>query len=170
MLLPASKKLLTLTNMYQAFFLMAALACMTRTFSYNQRVISASSISRFTKRRTSETLNSKIILHMGLLDGLKNMVGVPDPTKSLLQENDKQLKTYMQQVEKINDLEAEIEKLSNDQLRTKTDEFRQRLRQGNTLDSILVEAFAIVREASWRVLELRHYDVQLIGGMNLLTY
>jgi len=118
--------------------------------------------------RSSIPQNSKLAsVKMGLLDGLKKIVVGADPTEALAEENDKQLKTYFQKVEKINALEADYEKLSNEQLRAKTDEFKQRLRQGGTLDSILIEAYAVVREASWRVLELRHYDVQLIGGMAL---
>jgi preprotein translocase subunit SecA len=104
---------------------------------------------------------------MGIFDGIKKMVGGAPSTELLAQENDKQLKQYMQEVEKINALEGEYEKLSNEELKAKTGEFQQRLKNGASLDSLLVEAFAVVREASWRVLELRHYDVQLIGGMAL---
>mmetsp|Transcript_19540 Transcript_19540/g.18872 ORF Transcript_19540/g.18872 Transcript_19540/m.18872 type:complete len:1035 (-) Transcript_19540:297-3401(-) len=106
-------------------------------------------------------------LRMGLFDGLKKMVGVVDQGEALVQDNDKTLKVYMQNVEKINAIEDEYEKFSNEQLKAKTEEFRKRLRAGNSLESILVEAFAVAREASWRVLELRHFDVQLIGGMAL---
>jgi len=70
-------------------------------------------------------------------------------------------------VDQINALEPTFEALSNDALRAKTDEFRQRLSQGETLDDLLPEAFAAVREASKRTLGLRHYDVQLICGINL---
>ena len=70
-------------------------------------------------------------------------------------------------VDQINALEPTFEALSNDALRAKTDEFRQRLSQGATLDDLLPEAFAAVREASKRTLGLRHYDVQLICGVNL---
>jgi preprotein translocase subunit SecA len=104
---------------------------------------------------------------MGLLDGLKKIVGAQDPMEALSQENDKQLKAYAQNVAQINRLEDEYEKMSNDQLKSKTEEFRKRLRSGATLDSVLVEAFAVAREASWRVLEMRHFDVQLMGGMAL---
>ena len=104
---------------------------------------------------------------MGLLDGLKKIVGAQDPLEALSQENDKQLKAYAQNVEQINRLEDEYEKMSNDQLKSKTEEFRKRLRNGASLDSLLVEAFAVAREASWRVLEMRHFDVQLMGGMAL---
>jgi len=70
-------------------------------------------------------------------------------------------------VDQINALEPTFEALSNDALRAKTDEFRQRLSQGETLDDLLPEAFAAVREASKRTLGLRHYDVQLMCGINL---
>jgi len=73
----------------------------------------------------------------------------------------------MERVEKINALEDPFEKLTNEELKAKTTEFRKRLAAGASLDSILVEAFAVVREASWRVLQLRHFDVQLVGGMAL---
>jgi preprotein translocase subunit SecA len=71
------------------------------------------------------------------------------------------LKSYQQNVDKINALEDEYEKMSNEQLKMKTEEFKKRFRNGATLDSLLVEAFAVAREASWRVLELRHFDVQV---------
>jgi preprotein translocase subunit SecA len=70
-------------------------------------------------------------------------------------------------VDQINDLEPEFEALTNEQLRGKTDEFRRRLREGETLDDLLPEAFAAVREAARRTIEKRHYDVQLIGGIVL---
>lgn len=82
--------------------------------------------------------------------------------------NDRLLKKYKEVVKKINKLEADLEKLSDEQLRNKTEEFKKRHQQQNeSLDSILPEAFAVVREASKRVLGLRHFDVQLIGGMVL---
>ena len=81
--------------------------------------------------------------------------------------NDRLLKTYRKTVQQINALEAEFSRLDDLQLRSKTDEFRQRLSQGQTLDQILPEAFAVVREASKRTLKMRHFDVQLIGGMTL---
>jgi preprotein translocase subunit SecA len=70
-------------------------------------------------------------------------------------------------VDRINNLEAEIEKLSDDELRAKTAEFRARLANDETLEDLLPEAFAVVREASKRTLGMRHYDVQLVGGMTL---
>ncbi|MCQ9627410.1 preprotein translocase subunit SecA [Cetobacterium somerae] len=81
--------------------------------------------------------------------------------------NDREIKRIKKLVTMINSLEPEIEKLSDDELKGKTYEFRQRLEKGETLDDVLVEAFAVVREASKRVHGMRHYDVQLIGGIVL---
>jgi preprotein translocase subunit SecA len=81
--------------------------------------------------------------------------------------NDRLLKQYRATVQTINKLEAEIAKLSDEELRRKTDNFKQRFAQGESLDALMPEAFAVVREASIRVLGMRHYDVQLIGGMVL---
>jgi preprotein translocase subunit SecA len=81
--------------------------------------------------------------------------------------NDRLLKQYRQVVQKVNALEASFEQLSDTELRAKTEEFRQRVGAGETLDALLPEAFAAVREASKRTLKMRHFDVQLIGGMAL---
>ena len=81
--------------------------------------------------------------------------------------NERLLKQYRSVVNRINALEPEFEKLSDEQLQAKTAEFRARLEQGQTLDQLLPEAFAAVREAGKRVLGMRHYDVQLIGGIAL---
>ncbi|MCP1310443.1 preprotein translocase subunit SecA [Paenibacillus tyrfis] len=81
--------------------------------------------------------------------------------------NERELKRMWKAVEYINSLEPSIEPLSDEQLRGKTVEFRERLEKGEDLDDLLPEAFAVVREASKRVLGKRHYDVQLIGGMTL---
>ncbi|MEB3102356.1 preprotein translocase subunit SecA [Ferviditalea candida] len=81
--------------------------------------------------------------------------------------NERELKRMLKTVEKINELEPKTESLTDEQLRDKTDEFRTRLQQGETLDDLLPEAFAVVREASKRTLGMRHFDVQLIGGMVL---
>ncbi len=88
-------------------------------------------------------------------------------TKVFGSRNDRTLKTLGKIVNKINALEGEYEQLSNEQLKAKTQEFRDRLEKGETLDDIMAEAFATVREASKRVFEMRHFDVQLIGGMVL---
>jgi preprotein translocase subunit SecA len=81
--------------------------------------------------------------------------------------NDRSLKAYQRRVPQINALEPAIEALSDDALRAKTGEFRERLAAGATLDELLPEAFAVVREASKRTLGQRHFDVQLVGGMVL---
>ncbi len=81
--------------------------------------------------------------------------------------SEKEVKRVMPIVDKINGLEPEILKLSDEELRGKTQEFKKRLNEGETLDDILPEAFAVVREASKRVLGMRHFDVQLIGGIIL---
>ncbi|VAW80713.1 Protein translocase subunit SecA [hydrothermal vent metagenome] len=81
--------------------------------------------------------------------------------------NDRILKRLQKNVNKINALEPEVQKLSDDELRARTDSFRQRYQDGETLDQLQAEAFAVVREASSRVLSMRHFDVQLIGGMVL---
>lgn len=82
-------------------------------------------------------------------------------------KNERELKRLWPVVTKINALETEISQLTDEQLRAKTIEFRERLAGGETLDSILPEAFAVVREGGKRVMGMRHYDVQLIGGMVL---
>jgi preprotein translocase subunit SecA len=87
--------------------------------------------------------------------------------KNLIDDNARDIKKYQKKVDKINQLEPSIQVLSDDELRAKTVEFKERLDQGETLDDLLPEAFAVVREASKRVLGQRHYDVQLIGGMVL---
>jgi preprotein translocase subunit SecA len=81
--------------------------------------------------------------------------------------NQRLVKQYQKTVAVINALEPQIEQLTDDQLRAKTDEFRQRVASGESLDKLLPEAFAVCREASRRVLKMRHFDVQLIGGMVL---
>ncbi|MGN6329786.1 MAG: DEAD/DEAH box helicase, partial [Rhodanobacter sp.] len=81
--------------------------------------------------------------------------------------NERVLRQLSRSVARINALEPEFEKLSNDALRGKTEEFRQRVAGGESLDKLLPEAFAVVREAAKRVLGMRHYDVQMIGGMVL---
>jgi len=81
--------------------------------------------------------------------------------------NQRLLKHYQRIVERVNALEPEIAALTDEQLRAKTDEFRARYAKGETLDALLPEAFAVVREAAKRTLGMRHFDVQLIGGMVL---
>ena len=81
--------------------------------------------------------------------------------------NDRMLKTYRKTVAQINALESALESLSDVDLRAKTDAFKVRLQQGESIDSVLPEAFAVVREASKRVMKMRHFDVQLVGGIAL---
>ena len=81
--------------------------------------------------------------------------------------NDREIKKFYPKVEAINALEPEMEALSDEQLKAKTDEFRKMLEDGKTVEDLLVPAFAVVREASKRTLGMRHFDVQLIGGMIL---
>ena len=81
--------------------------------------------------------------------------------------NDRTIKSLNQRVNKINQLEADIKALDDEQLTQKTVEFRQRIEAGETLDQLLEEAFAVCREASSRVLGMRHYDVQCVGAMIL---
>jgi preprotein translocase subunit SecA len=81
--------------------------------------------------------------------------------------NDRLVKQYRKIVTAVNDLEASLEALNDEQLTSKTSEFRERLEKGETVDALLPEAFAVVREASKRALGMRHYDVQMIGGMVL---
>jgi preprotein translocase subunit SecA len=95
----------------------------------------------------------------------KNMVEILK--KIFGTKNDRELKRLFSRIEEINKLEPGISSLSDDKLRDKTDEFKVRLESGETLDDILDEAFAVVREASKRLLGMRHFDVQLIGGIVL---
>ena len=81
--------------------------------------------------------------------------------------NDRLIKQYAQQVVKINALEPSVQALTDEQLKAKTDEFKRRYQAGEALEDLLPEAFAVVREGSCRVLQMRHFDVQLIGGMVL---
>ena len=81
--------------------------------------------------------------------------------------SEKEVKRVQPIVNKINALEPEMQKLTDAELRAKKDEFQKMLAEGKTLDDILPEAFAVVREASRRVLGMRHFDVQLIGGIIL---
>jgi len=88
-------------------------------------------------------------------------------SKLLGSRNDRQLKRMSRVVAKINNMEPDFKALSDEALRAKTDEYRKRQADGESLDDLLPEAFAAVREAAWRTLEMRHFDVQLIGGMVL---
>lgn len=82
-------------------------------------------------------------------------------------KNERELKRLFEFVAEINSLESSVASISNEQLKAKTDEFRKRIESGESLDSLLKEAFAVVRETSKRLLNMRHFDVQLIGGIVL---
>ncbi len=88
-------------------------------------------------------------------------------TKIFGSRNDRLLKSYRKSIERMNALEPQYEKLDESQLRAKTREFIDRVAEGETLDAILPEVFAVVREGSKRVMKMRHFDVQLLGGMTL---
>ena len=88
-------------------------------------------------------------------------------TKLFGSRNDRLLKTYRKTVDRINALETQYESLSDEDLRAKTQAFKERVAAGEALDAILPEAFAVVREGSKRVMKMRHFDVQLLGGMSL---
>ena len=88
-------------------------------------------------------------------------------TKIFGSRNDRLLKTYRKSIERISAMEAQLEKLDEAELRGKTREFIDRVAAGETLDAILPEAFAVVREGSKRIMKMRHFDVQMLGGMAL---
>jgi preprotein translocase subunit SecA len=88
-------------------------------------------------------------------------------TRVLRAGEGKKVRRLAELVPMINDLEPAMEALSDEELQHKTVEFRERLDDGETLDDLLIEAYAVVREAAWRVLGQRHFDVQLMGGMAL---
>ncbi len=88
-------------------------------------------------------------------------------TKILGTHSERELKRVWPLVDKIDALDEQMQKLSDEALRAKTDEFKKRLSEGQTLDDLLVEAFAVVREAAFRVLGMKHYRVQLVGGIIL---
>jgi preprotein translocase subunit SecA len=88
-------------------------------------------------------------------------------TKIFGSRNDRLLKQYRSGVTRINALEAQFELLSDEALRAKTQEFKDRVAKGESLDSLIPESFAVVREGSKRVMKMRHFDVQLLGGMSL---
>jgi preprotein translocase subunit SecA len=94
-------------------------------------------------------------------------MAIPFLTKIFGSRNDRLLKTYRKTVERINAMEAGLESLSDDELRAKTQNFRDRAAAGESLDALLPEAFAVVREGSKRVMKMRHFDVQIAGGIAL---
>ncbi len=88
-------------------------------------------------------------------------------TKLFGSRNDRLLKQYRSTIKRINAMEVSLEGLSDEELRAKTDEFKSRVAAGSTLDELLPEAFGVVREGSKRAMKMRHFDVQLLGGMSL---
>ncbi len=88
-------------------------------------------------------------------------------TKVIGSRNERLVKKMSRAISKINDLEPSISSLSDEEMKAKTSELRNRHQEGESLDALLPEAFALVREASQRTLGLRHYDVQMVGGMVL---
>lgn len=118
-------------------------------------------------KRVSTSVGRSGTVSVSLFEGFKKLVGGADSKEVVAQDNDKQIKLYLKTVDQINGLEKKYESLSNDELAGKTTEFKNRLQQGESMESILPDAFAVAREASWRVLQMRHFDVQLIGGITL---
>ncbi len=98
----------------------------------------------------------------GILGGFERLV-----TRIFGSSNEKMVKKLQEKVEIINELEPKYEAMGDEELRQQTDLFRERLKNGESLDDILVEAFAVCREGGKRYLDMRHYDVQLVGGMVL---
>ena len=82
-------------------------------------------------------------------------------------KNDREIKRLRARVDKINALESNLKSLTDEDFKTKTKEFQDRISKGETLDQILEEAFAVCREASVRILKMRHFDVQMVGGIVL---
>src|ERR1044071_5691077 len=100
--------------------------------------------------------------------GIARMLGLGSlATKIFGSSNDRKVKEYIGRVPAINALEPEVEKLTDEQLKARTDEIRRQHAEGPSLDDLLAPAFATVREAARRTLGQRHFDVQLVGGMVL---
>ena len=107
-----------------------------------------------------------MLVHVGWLGRLA-LMATNILTKIFGSRNDRLLKQYRTSVVRINAMETEFEALSDDALRGKTQEFKNRIAGGESLDNLLVEAFSVVREGSKRVMKMRHFDVQMLGGMSL---
>jgi len=88
-------------------------------------------------------------------------------TKIFGSKNERELKRMQPLIHQINELEPDMQSMSDEQLKAKTPVFKERIENGEPLDELLPEAFAVVREASTRALKMRHFDVQLIGGIVL---
>lgn len=135
----------------------------------NGPLISTSKVARCVSKTSCPQKNSMAVRHMGSpsFKGL-HMLGLGAVAKKIFgSRNDRIVKSLMAKVAAINALEPDFEKLSDEALRACTDQFRERLKAGETLDDIQAEAFATVREAAKRGLGLRHFDVQMVGGMVL---
>lgn len=98
---------------------------------------------------------------MSVIDGLRSWFNFAKPTHRLISDNDDMLKLYHSKVNKINAMEVSMSKLTNEQLQSKTAEFKNRLKQGESLNNILIEAFAVVKETCGRVLNYRQSDFQV---------
>jgi len=124
-------------------------------------------LPRFTMVTGSRACSARMGVMDKVGDVLKGGGGKLDPNAAFTAANNRVVIAYTERVKRINALEDDIEALEDEQLAAKTAEFRARLAAGATEDDLLEEAFAVVREAAWRALELRHYDVQLVGAMAL---
>jgi preprotein translocase subunit SecA len=107
------------------------------------------------------------VRHLGGLQGSSVFMATNFLTQIFGSRNDRLLKTFRKTVDHINTLERGLEALSDDALKAKTEEFKQRVAKGETLDSLLPEAFAVVREGSKRIMKMRHFDVQMQGAIAL---
>ncbi len=105
--------------------------------------------------------------HAGGLQGSSVFMATNFLTQLFGSRNDRLLKTFRKSVERINALEKSLESLSDDALKAKTEEFKERVAKGETLDDLLPEAFAVVREGSKRIMKMRHFDVQMQGAIAL---
>lgn len=133
---------------------------------------------RFTDFRIahSRQIRNRFRLNNVVFQSFETLVGFGKPSKRLdatVLEAEETSKRYSEIIKNVNKLEDIYEALSNQELQAKTVMFRKRLSEGGSLESLLSDAFAVVREASWRVLELRHFDVQVcmfICYYNLFVY
>ena len=110
--------------------------------------------------------NAIIVLKYGLIEE-GNKIEMSIVTKIFGTHSDRELKRIIPLADKVMALEGDMAALTDEQLRAKTEEFKNRLKNGETLDDIMVEAYAVVREAAWRAIGMKHYKVQVIGGIIL---
>jgi len=152
-----------------ALAMIASTNVYTQAFTSNKLSTSLLSSAKHPSAQISKPFGTSIdhsrsSLQMGVMEDF--LAGTDNEKRK--DENEKYLATLSQRVEKVNALEASIEDLGDDELLAKTQEFRQRLKDGEDINgAVLEEAFAVVRETAWRVLEMRHYDVQLTAGIIL---